>query len=258
MALNPVVLVTAGSAGLGAAVSRLFARHGFKVVVNYCSNSARAEELVTELNAAKDGHGENGNQHIGGGHIAIQADLASRSDVERLVQQTHQAMTRIDAIFSNGGWTQFRDTTRLEDNTVDDDWDQTYTMNVKSHLWLMDAAAPYLAEAEGCFVTTSSLAGIRGMGSSLAYSVSKAAQIHLVKGLATMLAPKIRVNAISPGLLETDWSKRFSEEQKEQHKSRTKLQRFVRVEDVAEQVLSLVKNKSITGINVTIDAGFLL
>ncbi|KAJ3540900.1 hypothetical protein NM208_g3733 [Fusarium decemcellulare] len=250
-----VILVTAGSAGLGAAVARLFAKQGFRVVVNYSSNIARANDLVAELNGL-----EASSDLVGGTtrHIAIQADLSSRPDVERLVSQTYEDMKRIDVIFSNGGWTQFRDTTRLDDNVFDEDWDMAYTMNVRSHLWLLNAAEQYLAATEGCFITTASLAGISGMGSSLAYSVTKAAQIHMVKGLASMVGPKIRVNTVSPGLLETDWSQRFTQEQKEQHRSKTKLKRFAKVEDVAQQVLGFAECKSMTGVNIVIDAGFLL
>ncbi|KAM3521054.1 hypothetical protein NHJ13051_006475 [Beauveria bassiana] len=71
-----------------------------------------------------------------------------------------------------------------------------------------------------------------------------------------MVGPRIRVNTISPGMLETDWSKRFTDQEKQQHKNQTRLKRFVRLEDVAEQVLSLTKNRSITGANIVIDAGF--
>lgn len=154
----PVILVTAGSAGLGAATAKLFATKGFRIVVNYSSNTQRAEALVKELDNA------NGNTAT---HIAIKADLASQKDVQQLVQEAYSAMGRIDVVFSNGGWTRFADTTSIDDNVVEEDWDHAFTMNVKSHLWLLQAAKPYLEETEGAFVTTSSLAGVYGMGSSL-------------------------------------------------------------------------------------------
>lgn len=79
----------------------------------------------------------------------------------------------------------------------------SFNINVKSHLWLMQAAKKHLDESEGVFITTASAAGMTPSGSSLAYSVTKAAQIHLVKNLAVMAAPRIRVNSVSPGLLLT-------------------------------------------------------
>ncbi|KAM3461546.1 hypothetical protein NHJ6243_004924 [Beauveria neobassiana] len=245
MAADPVILVTAGSAGLGRAVALHFARNGYRVAFNYNSNEFRVATLLSELKVASNRD-----------HFHIQADLSSRTEVGRLVRETHGRTGRIHVVFSNIGWSQFRDTCRLDDNVFDQDWDRAYTMNVKSHLWLLQATMPHLAEAEGCFVTTSSIAGVSGMGSSLAYGVSKAAQIHMMKGVATMVGPRIRVNTISPGMLETDWSKRFTDQEKEQHTDQTRLKRFVRLEDVAEQVLSLAKNRSITGANIVIDAGF--
>ncbi|KAM3543634.1 hypothetical protein ARSEF1564_003487 [Beauveria bassiana] len=207
MAADPVILVTAGSAGLGRAVALHFARNGYRVAFNYNSNESRAATLLSELKVASNRD-----------HFHIQADLSSRTEVGRLVRETHGRTGRLDVVFSNVGWSQFRDTCRLDDNVFEADWDRAYTMN--------------------------------------AYGVSKAAQIHMMKGVATMVGPGIRVNTISPEMLETDWSKRFTDQEKEQHKNQTRLKRFVRLEDVAEQVLSLAKNRSITGVNIVIDAGF--
>ncbi|KAJ5207657.1 hypothetical protein N7449_002036 [Penicillium cf. viridicatum] len=229
---TPVILVTAGSASLGAATARLFAHHGYPVVVNYITNAQRAEALCAKLG--------------GGGHVAIQADLGSWNDVERLVREAHAQMGHLDVR-----------------PAVEADWDRAFAMNVKSHLWLLQAARPHLDETEGVFITTSSIAGVQGMGSSLrlvvqAYLATKAAQLHMIRGLATMVAPKIRMNSVSPGLLQTEWAERFSEERKEAHRQKTKLKRFVVVEDVAAQVLSLATSKSITGANIIIDAGYTL
>ncbi|KAF4975189.1 hypothetical protein FZEAL_7997 [Fusarium zealandicum] len=240
MESSPVVLITAGSAGLGAVVAQTFSHHGYRVVINYSSNAERAESLVAQLSA---------------GCIAIRADLGVRADIQRLVAETYAAMGRIDVLFSNGGWSMFRDTSSIDDNVFEQDWDKAFNMNVKSHLWLLQAAKPYLEESQGSFIATSSIAGIRGMGSSLAYGVTKAAQLHMIKALAGMVGPNIRVNSVSPGLLQTDWAARFTDEQKEEHRQQTKLKRFVELEDVAAQVLLLAKSKSMTGTNTIIDAG---
>ncbi|KAI1399480.1 short chain dehydrogenase [Hypoxylon fuscum] len=250
MAERPVILVTAGSAGLGAAVARLFAKNGYRIVINYAHNSNRATELIEELSAMTSQV-----EISGKSYITIQADLAVRGDVERLVEQTLSAMGRIDVVLSNGGWTRFTDMTSLDDNVSENDWDRAFAMNVKSHLWLLHAARRALDESSGSFITTASIAGMTSSGSSLAYSVTKAAQIHLAKGLARMVGPRVRVNTVSPGLLLTDWAERFTDEQKETHRQKTALQRFVQIEDVAEQVFTLAKSSSTTGVNVVIDAG---
>ncbi|OTB06637.1 hypothetical protein M426DRAFT_105289 [Hypoxylon sp. CI-4A] len=243
-----VALITAGSAGLGAAASRLFAKNGYRVVVNYANNDERARNLVQELPALSN----RGSDQF----AAIKADLGSRDDINRLVNETVGKFGRLDVIFSNGGWTKFRGMVSIDDNAHEDEWDRAFNFNVKSHMWLMQAAKKHLDETEGAFITTASIAGVILSGSSLAYSVTKAAQLHLVKALATMAAPKIRVNSVSPGLLLTDWAESFPEDLKEAHLQKTRLKRFVTVEDVAEQVLAFAKSKSITGVNVVVDAGF--
>lgn len=204
----PIALVTAGSAGLGAAVATLLARNGMRVAINYHGNADRAAKLVAHLQstattlAPKEGRVD---------YHAIKADLADRADVQRLVAETVAVFgtDKLDVVFSNGGWTRMRTLMDLDDNLEDEDWDRCFTMNVKSHLWLMHAARPYLetaySEEDGAasFITTASLAGVKVSGSSLAYAVTKAAQLHLAKGLAMIAAPKIRVNSVSPGLLLT-------------------------------------------------------
>ncbi|KAJ5150630.1 short chain dehydrogenase reductase [Penicillium coprophilum] len=245
MLSTPVILVTAGSAGLGAVVAKTFAREGYRVVINYISNSKRAESLVAQLSGEEAG--QNAGDQDSVRYLTIRADLGSPADIRRLVKEAYDTMGRIDVVFSNGGWSRFRDTTSIDDNVFEEDWDQAFNINVKSHLWLLHAAKPYLEQVEGSFITTSSIAG--------AYGVTKAAQLHMVKALAGMVGPHIRVNSVSPGLLQTDWAKRFTDEQKEIHRQQTKLKRFVELEDVAAQVLLLARSRSMTGTNTIIDGG---
>ncbi|CAM1505590.1 Fc.00g112270.m01.CDS01 [Cosmosporella sp. VM-42] len=243
----PAALITGGTAGLGAATARLFAKSGINVVVNYNSNSDRAEALVEELRATSPLAGPEMS------FCSIKADLSLRNDLIELVNSAVAKMGRLDIVFSNGGWTKFRNIQDLDDNVVEEDWDHCFNMNVKSHLFLMHAAKPHLEKTEGVFITTASLAGVK------AYSVTKAAQIHLVKGLALAAGPKVRVNCVSPGLMLTEWGlNMFSEEKREEMKNKTKLKRLATPEEVAEQVLCFVKSKSVTGVNAIIDAGISL
>ncbi|KAI1299106.1 short chain dehydrogenase [Xylaria venustula] len=254
----PVALITAGSAGLGAAAARLFAQHGYRVVINYNNNAERANQLLDELPGLSPLPSPGGDDAKKESFAAIRADLGSRDDIKRLVQETVERFGRLDVLFSNGGWTRVRGLASIDDNCYEEEWDRAFNFNVKSHLWLMQTAKKHLEETEGAFITTASLAGVSHSGSSLAYSVTKAAQLHLAKALAVMAAPKIRVNSVSPGLLLTEWAERFTDEQKEAHRQKTKLQRIVTVEDVAEQVLTFARSKSTTGVNVVMDAGFIL
>jgi NAD(P)-dependent dehydrogenase (short-subunit alcohol dehydrogenase family) len=163
MAAPLVALITAGTAGLGAATARLFAKNGIRVVVNYSSNAERAEDLVKELQAVSTVQSEEGRTD----YHTVKADLSKRDDIRRLVEDSVAAMGRLDIVFSNGGWTRLRDINDLDDNVDEEDWDLCFNMNVKSHLWVMHAAKKYLDETEGAFITTASFAGIKVSGSSL-------------------------------------------------------------------------------------------
>ena len=159
-----VALITAGTAGLGAATARLFARNGIRVVVNFYHNIDRVDKLVNELEQISPLTARNdGLVH----YFAIKANLADKNDISSLVKNTVSLMGRLDIVFSNGGWTRLRDITNLDDNLNEEDWDMCFNMNVKSHLWLMHAAKPHLDETEGVFITTASLAGVKVSGSSL-------------------------------------------------------------------------------------------
>jgi NAD(P)-dependent dehydrogenase (short-subunit alcohol dehydrogenase family) len=158
---SPVALITAGSAGLGAAAAKLFASSGYRVAINYASNESRAHETVTSLFDVATLKQADDN------FISVKADLTKRDDIIRLVDEVTSTMGRLDVVFSNGGWTQVRKFTDLDDNMVEEDWDKCFNMNVKSHLWLIHAARKFLDETEGAFITTASLAGVRPSGSSL-------------------------------------------------------------------------------------------
>ncbi|RDL31068.1 Uncharacterized protein BP5553_09857 [Venustampulla echinocandica] len=213
-----VVLITAGSAGLGAATARVFAKAGMRVIINYSSNELRASILVKELHQISPLSKTKGCNNF----VSIRADLSKRSDIQRLVSGSILEMGKLDAVFSNGGWTSIQDFNDLDDNVDEEMWDKCWNMNVKSHLWLMHASKKYLDETEGAFITTASLAGVRPSGSSL------------------------------------DWGLKFPQERLDSSVARSQLKRFATVEDVAEQVLYFVRSRSVTGVNMLIDAGWSL
>jgi NAD(P)-dependent dehydrogenase (short-subunit alcohol dehydrogenase family) len=174
--LNKVVLITASSAGLGAAAARAFAAGGATVVINYCSNAQKADTLIRELSrqydnvAEKEDGGSSGKIQSSAPqprHVAIRADLSKRSEIIRLVEETVAIMGRIDVVVSNQGWTRMRDFNNLDENVDEEDWDHCYHMNVKSHLFLSHAAKRYLDDSSGAFITTASVAGVIPSGSSI-------------------------------------------------------------------------------------------
>lgn len=247
-----VALVTASSAGLGAACVKALARD-FRVVVNYYSRPEKADTVLKEAEAIKPSYTTSDGPRF----IKIQADMSQRSEIQRLVKETVDTMGRLDVVVSNQGWTRVTDFFDIDDQVNEDDWDRTFNLNVKSHLWLFYAAKPYLEASEGggSFVTVASLAGVRPSGSSLPYAVTKAAQIHLAKGLATICGPKIRVNSVSPGLMMTEWGQKFPQKKLDATIQKSAGKSLATVEDVSEQVRTLVMSKSQTGQNLVLDCG---
>jgi NAD(P)-dependent dehydrogenase (short-subunit alcohol dehydrogenase family) len=199
-----VALVTASSAGLGAAAVKALASH-FRVVVNYNSRLEKAEQVIKEASEIPATYSTSGSSEPR--FHAIKADVQQRSEIQRLVAETVEKFGRLDVVVSNAGWTRLTNFFDLEQQVNEDDWDKCFSVNVKSHLWLLYAAKPHLEKSEGggAFVTVASLAGVRPSGSSLPYSVTKAAEIHLTKGLAIICGKSIRCNSVSPGLMMTEW-----------------------------------------------------
>jgi NAD(P)-dependent dehydrogenase (short-subunit alcohol dehydrogenase family) len=202
-----VALVTASSAGLGAATVKALAPY-FRVVVNYHSRAEKAEQVIKEASSIAPVHNATPEEPR---FHAIKADVSQRSEIQRLVDETVSKMGRLDVVVSNGGWTRITNFADLEQQVNEEDWDRCFNVNVKSHLWLLYAAKPHLEKSVetdgvgGAFVTVASLAGVRPSGSSLPYSVTKAAEIHLTKGLAIICGNKVRCNSVSPGLMMTEW-----------------------------------------------------
>ena len=131
--------------------------------------------------------------------------MGLKQDCLKLVHETQKQLGGVDHIISNAGWTMFFD---WQDTSFPESgWDKTYAVNVKAHVHLLEAVLPiFKGNAEGgSLQITGSIAAITSTGSSLAYSVSKAAQVHLIKGIAKSYGPKLRCNGVLPGLLLTEW-----------------------------------------------------
>ncbi|WKT41306.1 Short-chain dehydrogenase/reductase SDR [Fusarium oxysporum f. sp. vasinfectum] len=242
-----VVLVTAGTSGLGLCVAEKLIQAGASVVINYASNEERAHDAFVHLNqlAAKSF-----SQDTGSRCLKIKADVTKKEGIQDLVNQTVSAMGRIDAVVSNAGWTKFANFHDIDDNVDEEVWDRCYAANVKSHMFLCHAAKKYLEEAKGAFVMTASVAGVKPSGELYP------AQIHLSKTLATVMAPSIRVNSVSPGFMETNWIVNMPQSKIDDAREKTLLKQITKVEDVAEQIILLIKSESVTGSNVVIDSGF--
>jgi 3-oxoacyl-[acyl-carrier protein] reductase len=241
-----VAIVTGGGTGMGKSISTLLAANGASVAVNYSRSEADAVATAEELTAA------------GVDALPIQADVSVADDVARLIEQTEKQLGRVDILVNNAGYTKFVPMNDL-DGMPEEEWDKIFDVNVKG-IWLCaKAAAPAMRRAGGgSIVNVASIAGLKVAGSSMAYAVSKAAAIHLTKCLALALAPDVRVNAVAPGLVITRWWAHAGEERLKQMSESMPLKHSVSPEQVATTTLELLKNDSITGQTIALDAGALL
>lgn len=194
---DAVAIVTGGGTGIGAAVVRRLAARGVRCVINYASSRDEAEALAAEV----------------GNSIAVQADIAQDDACRRLAAAANDAYGRIDFLVNNAGRTKFADHEDLDALDAEDFLD-IYRLNTIAPFQMVRACAPALRASDmGAVVNVASVAGVFGIGSSVAYAASKGALLTMTKSLARVLAPRIRVNAVAPGYVATGWfEKRLGEE----------------------------------------------
>ncbi|MCA9031697.1 MAG: SDR family NAD(P)-dependent oxidoreductase, partial [Planctomycetaceae bacterium] len=191
MSTRPVALVTGSATGVGRACAVRFAKEGFDVVVNYSRSKSDAEETVQLVEAA------------GAKSLLIKADVSQLSEVEAMLSQIVDHFGRLDVLVNNAGMTHVVPHDDL-DGMTEDKWDRILAVNVKAPFFVTRAAAPLLKKSgSAAVVNVSSVAGLAGMGSSIAYCASKGALNTMTKSLARVLAPEVRVNAVCPGPIDT-------------------------------------------------------
>jgi 3-oxoacyl-[acyl-carrier protein] reductase len=188
-------IVTGGATGIGRAIATRLAAAGFRVAINYSASEAEALDAASALD------------EIGAECMVVRGDVAEDADCRRLTGEVVARWGRVDALINNAGYTRAVPIADLDD-VVESDWDRTFAVNVKGPFLMTRACAPMLREARGCVVNVSSTAGLNGVGSSIAYSASKASLNNLTLSLARALAPHVRVNAVLPGYVETRWNAR--------------------------------------------------
>lgn len=246
-----IVLVTGSATGLGAAIALGAAKRGAKaVVLNYTKSKAEVEATADAVRAA-------------GAEVAIaQGDVAEDSDCRRIAE-TAAPYGRIDALVNNAGTTKQVPNHADLDGLSKEDFQRIYAVNTIGPFQMLRACRALLEAAPRASVLmVSSIAGVRGIGSSVAYAASKGALNTMTLSLARALAPKIRVNAICPGFIDTRW---FSDAFGEQLTARirenviktTPLQAASTPEDIADAALFFISDaaRHVTGETLLVDAG---
>ena len=245
MLKNHVALITGGGTGIGRAVALRLAGDGADVVINYSRSEDEANETAAEC------------EELGVRALAHKTDVADDSQVRQMISTVVDELGRLDILVNNAGITYFVDHEDLEGLKAEH-WDKIMNVNVKGLFQCCRAAYPELKKQKGCIINISSVAGLSGRGSSIAYSASKAAAISVNKSLALVMAPEVRVNNIAPGIVMTRWV-----EGREDHVRRlsegSPLGRAATAEDVAEMVHALATQAGfVTGQTVVVDGGMFI
>lgn len=244
-----VAIITGSSRGVGRAVALRLAKQGCRIVLNYRSSKEEAESVLTELNA------------ISNSTLLVQADVSKESDCLSLIQQSVDHFGGLDILVNNAATTEFLPFADLNLLT-DKHWDSILQTNIKGPFYCSRAAEPWLKKSTsgGEIINITSIAGLTGNGSSLAYCASKAALINMTVSLARILAPNIRVNSVAPGFIADDWTQKGLkdryEDAKNGHESKAVLGKVCQPDDVAAAVVSLITGSDlITGQTLVCDGG---
>lgn len=244
-----VALITGSTKGIGRAIAQEMARHGARVVVSSRTGEA-CTAVASEINAElADGPG---------GAIAIPANIGRKEELERLVGATRAALGHIDILVCNAAVNpHFGPMSELPDRA----FEKILSTNILSNHWLVQMVLPGMIERrDGAVIVVSSIGGLRGHSTLGAYCVSKAADLQLVRNLAIENGPhNIRVNAISPGLIRTDFARALWEDSDllNRRVARDPLRRIGEPEEIAGIAVYLASRAAsfTTGQNFVVDGG---
>jgi 3-oxoacyl-[acyl-carrier protein] reductase len=244
-------VITGGGTGVGRATSLDLARRGCAVLVNYSRSKDEAEQTAAEAAA------------FGVKAIPVQADVAQDADCRRMMDRAVREFGRLDVLVNNAGTTSFIKHDDLEAVQMED-WNRIFSTNLIGAFQCARAARAALeASGNGEIVNVSSIAGVAGTGSSIPYCASKAAMNNMTVTLARVFAPKVRVNAIAPGFIDTRWlHKGFGanyEEAKRLREESMLLGKVLQPEDVATAIVGVITGSDLmTGQVIVLDSGMLI
>lgn len=240
------VLITGASRGIGAACAKAFAGNGDRVIINYNRSEQQAVSLARSLR-------ENGAE-VG----LIKADVSSSAEVSRMFSQIESEFGGADVLVNNAGIAQ----TKLFTDITDEDWSRMLSVNLSSVFYCCRAALPYMIrQKRGRIVNISSMWGQVGGSCEVHYSAAKAGVIGLTKALAMEEGPSgITVNCVAPGVIQTDMTSGYSEQDMQALRDETPTGTLGNPEDVARAVLFLAREQSsfITGQVLGVNGGFVV
>ncbi len=236
-----VAIVTGSSSGIGEEIARRLSDLGATVVVNSANSVDAGQQVANSLTTES---------------LYVQADISDQSAGQKLIDTTISKFGQLDILINNAGWTTLVAHHDL-DSLTDEIFEKTFDVNVFGTWWLTKAAMPHLKKSrDGNIVNITSIAGVRPVGSSIAYAMTKAALNHMTVLLAKSCGP-VRVNAVAPGLVETPWTRDWQA----QHDNVSRvapLKRSATPQDCGEATIALIRNKYATGQIFVVDGGLTL
>lgn len=242
-----VALITGSARGIGKAIALELANHGAKIVINDILPKNEIDKTLEEIR-------KSGDQAIG-----IRADITIFEEVESMVKEIINKFGKIDILVNNAGI--IRDSLLIR--MKEEDWDAVININLKGTFNCSKTVAKYMMRQKrgGKIVNISSVIGLVGNIGQANYAASKAGIIGLTKSIAKELALRnINVNAIAPGFIETDMTKRLSEKVRKDLQQQIPLKRLGTVKDIAKVVYFLVSDNAnyITGQVINVDGGMVM
>ena len=240
--VNKVVVVTGGSRGIGAQIVKTLANENYKVILNYNNSKEQAEKIQQELL-------EQGNEIE-----IIKADVSKREETEKLIQFAINKFNKIDVLINNAGISQ----EGLFTDVTEEEWQKVINTNLNSVFYCNQQALKYMIpEQQGCIINISSIWGETGASCEVAYSTTKAAINGMTKALAKEVGPSnIRVNAIAPGIIDTDMNRKLTNEELEPIKEQIPLNKIGKALDIAKCVKWLIEDEYTTGQIISINGGW--
>ncbi len=238
-----VAIVTGGSMGIGHAIALDLAAHGADVAINYRKHAEEANAVVAEI------------EKMGRRGLAVQADVASFVDAQRMVDAVREKLGRLDILVNNAGVNRDGVVWKMTESQ----WDEVLDTNLKGYFNYIRAAAPIFKEqGAGKIVNITSINGLRGKFGQSNYSAAKAGIIGLTKAIARELGKfSVNVNAVAPGLIETDMMKEAPQDVKDKALAEIVLGRLGAPKEVAHVVTFLCSDlaRHITGEVIKVDGG---
>ena len=237
-----VALITGGGTGVGKGVALRLAKEGTNICINYAHSEKEAYETKAEVEA------------LGVKCNVYKADVANDEEDKAMIATILQDFGQLDILVNNAGRTHFVQHSDL-DGMKSEYFDDIFALNVKGTFFMCRAAAEALKKSHGVIINITSIAGVTGLGSSIAYCASKAAEISITKSLARVLAPEVRVIGIAPGIVLTRWVEGHADHI-DKLAGETPLQKVAEPDDIAQTVYALIAHADfVTGQNLIVDGG---